>query len=151
MTQAEQQEIVLTRSYPDPVAEVWAAFTESDRLGRWLGTYTGTGAPGGSVMLTVTGEVDAGGAVAEPSEVLVHECVAPRRLVVELPEGDGGSWHITVDIAPAEHGSDIVFTQRLVPGIPAADAEAGWSWYLDRLGAALRGTAMPDWNDYAPR
>ena len=32
----------------------------------------------------------------------------------------------------------------------AADVEAGWSWYLDRLGATLHDAPMPAWTGYAP-
>lgn len=137
------------RRYPDPVEDVWAAFTESDRLARWFGSYTGTGRPGGTVELTVTGEVDAGGEVAAPVTVTVHECAAPHRLVVEIPEGDD-SWRVTVELAAAGSGTDVVLRQQVRPGLDADDLDAGWSWYLDRLGAALRGTAMPAWADYAP-
>lgn len=137
------------RRYPDPVEDVWAAFTESDRLARWFGSYTGTGRAGGTVELTVTGEVDAGGEVAAPVTVTVHECAAPHRLVVEIPEGDD-SWRVTVELAAAGSGTDVVLRQQVRPGLDAGDLDAGWSWYLDRLGAALRGTAMPAWAEYAP-
>ena len=33
--------LVLHREYPDPIGEVWAALTESDRLARWIGTHSG--------------------------------------------------------------------------------------------------------------
>lgn len=147
----DRRTLTLRRTYPDPVEEVWSAFTDSARLARWFGSYTGTGRPGGTVELTVTGEVDAGGAVAEPVTVTIHECAAPHRLVVEVPEGpEGRSWVIEVDLAPAGGGTDLVFAQRLVPGLDPADVEAGWNWYLDRLEASLHGTGMPDWSAYAP-
>jgi uncharacterized protein YndB with AHSA1/START domain len=143
--------LTLRRSYPDPVDDVWAAFTESERLARWFGSYTGTGRPGGTVELTITGEVDAGGAVADPVTVTIHECAAPHRLVVEVPEGpEGRAWVLDVTLSRAGTGTDLVFRQRLVPGLDPTDVEAGWNWYLDRLGASLRGTAMPDWSAYAP-
>lgn len=148
MTRAEPN-VVVHRSYPEPVEDVWSAFTESDRLARWIGSYTGTGRPGGTVEFTMTGEVDAGGEVAAPVTVTIHECVAPRRLAVEIPQGDG-AWQVRVDLTPTDGGTDVVFTQRPVTGVPAADIEAGWSWYLDRLGATLRGLPMPAWSDYTP-
>ena len=40
------REIVLHRHYATPAEDVWAAFTESDRLARWIGHYTGA-RPGG--------------------------------------------------------------------------------------------------------
>jgi uncharacterized protein YndB with AHSA1/START domain len=144
------REIVLRRGYATSPEDVWAAFTESDRLARWFGRYTGHGRPGGTVELTVTGELDAGGEVADPVTVAVHECAPPHRLVVEVPSSGTGSWWIAVDIAPEGDGAALTFTQRLVDGITAEEVTAGWRWYLDRLGAALEGGPKPAWSDYAP-
>ena len=144
------REIVLRKQFPDPVEDVWAAVTESERLGRWFGTYTGRGRPGGTVEFTVTGEVDAGGEVAAPVTVTIHECDAPRRLVVDIPEDGARSWRVAVDIEPDGVGAVLVFTQQVVEGMNAADVEAGWRWYLDRLEASLHDGAMPAWAAYAP-
>lgn len=146
------QTLVLRREYPDPIEDVWAAFTDSDRLARWFGCYVGHGRPGGTVELIVTGEVDAGGDIAAPVTVTIHECEPPHRLVVDIPEVDGPPWRVAVDLTPS--GSDgqatsVRFEQRITDGIDARDVEAGWNWYLDRLGAALAGSPMPDWDDYA--
>jgi uncharacterized protein YndB with AHSA1/START domain len=143
-------EIVLRKEFPDPVEDVWSAVTDSERLGRWFGTYTGRGRVGGTVELTVTGEVDAGGEIAAPVTVTILECDAPRRLVVDIPESATSSWRVAVDIAPDGDGSVLVFTQRVADGVDAADVTAGWRWYLDRLEAALHGTARPEWATYAP-
>ena len=159
------RDIVLHRHYATSAEDVWAAFTESDRLARWIGHYTGRGRAGGTVEFTVTGELDAGGAVADPVTVTIHECAPPHRLVVDIPEpgSDGArSWWIAIDIAPDTapdiapdgptdgDGATVTFTQRPVDGVTAADITAGWSWYLDRLGAVLHDTPPPAWADYAP-
>ena len=122
-------------------------------MARWIGHYTGGGRAGGTVEFTVTGELDAGGEVAEPVTVTIHECAPPHRLVVDIPEharDDARSWWIAVDIAPDGDGAAVTFTQRPVDGVAAADITAGWSWYLDRLGAVLHDTPPPAWSAYAP-
>ena len=144
------REIVLRKEFPDPVEDVWAAVTEPERLARWIGTYTGRGRPGGTVEFTVTGEVDAGGEVAAPVTVTIHECHAPHRLVVDLPESAERSWRVAVDLTADDGGTVLVFTQQLVDGVDPADVAAGWRWYLDRLDAALRDADMPSWAAYAP-
>jgi uncharacterized protein YndB with AHSA1/START domain len=144
------RDIVLHRRYATSAEDVWTAFTDSDRLERWIGRYTGRGKPGGTVELTVTGELDAGGGIADPLTVTIHECSPPHRLVVEVPEGSGGSWWIAVDITADGDGAALTFTQRLVEGLTVEDVTAGWNWYLDRLGAVLHDTPMPAWTDYAP-
>lgn len=146
----DARRLTLHREYPDPIDDVWAAFTESDRLARWYGTYTGHGRPGGTVELTITAEADAGGEVGAPTTVTVVECEAPRRLVVDIPESATRIWRVAVDLTPAGDGTVLVFTQDVAEGLDLADVEAGWRWYLDRFGAALRGTPMPDWADYVP-
>ena len=143
--QDEDRVLVLERRYPDPVDEVWAALTTSERLGRWVGTFTGAGGAGGTVELTWTGEVDAGGEVAPPATVTVHECDPPRRLVVDLPETGDQVWTVEVDLEADGPGTLLTFRQRLGAGWAAADIEAGWSWYLDKLRAALAGDPMPAW------
>ncbi len=143
--------VVLHREYPDPIDDVWAALTRSDRLARWIGSYTGEGGAGGTVEFTLTGEVDAGGEVAAPVTVTVLECVPPHRLVVDIPEEQGGrAWRVAVTLDGAGGRTVLRFEQRVVDGVDPADVEAGWRWYLDRLGAALSGTPMPAWADYLP-
>ncbi len=149
--QSADRRVLLHREYPDPIEEVWSAFTTSERLGRWFGTFTGDGGAGGTVSLTVTGEVDAGGEVAEPVTVTVHDCEPPHRLVVEIPENESArSWLITVTLAAGADGTTLRFEQHLTDGLETTDVEAGWNWYLDRLTATLRGVPMPDWAAYEP-
>lgn len=140
--------LVWRREYPDPVEHVWAAITDSDRLGRWIGTWTGEPTLG-SVRFTMTGEVDAGGEVDAPVDVLVHVCDPPHRLVVDLPDPGGAeAWHLELTVDPHGDGTVLVFAQRLVGGVRREDVEAGWSWYLDRLEASLQRRPMPAWDDY---
>lgn len=147
--QADDRELVLHRRYPDPVDDVWAALTESDRLARWIGSYTGDGP--GSVEFTTTGEVDAGGEVADPVTVTIVECEPPVRLVVDFPETEERSWRIAVTLTAVDGGTALRFDQRVAEGLDPADVRAGWIWYLDRLGASLRDAPMPAWAQYAPR
>jgi uncharacterized protein YndB with AHSA1/START domain len=142
--------LVFHRTFPDPIQDVWTALTESDRLARWIGSFTGEGGTGGTVEFTVTGEVDAGGEVAKPVTVSILDCSPPTRLVVDFPSGDGASWQIAVTLAEHAGGTTLEFTQRLTAGLDATDIEAGWRWYLDRLTASLHGEPMPAWDDYVP-
>jgi uncharacterized protein YndB with AHSA1/START domain len=142
--------VVLHREFRVPVAAVWAALTDSDQLAEWIGTYTGHGRPGGTVEFTMTGEVDAGGEVAPPATVTIVECDAPRRLVVDIPGPGDAAWRIAVTLQDGADATLLRFEQPLAEGFETADIEAGWSWYLDRLGAALLGGPMPAWANYAP-
>jgi uncharacterized protein YndB with AHSA1/START domain len=155
----DDRTVRLHRQYPDPIDTVWSALTESDRLAGWIGSYTGAGRPHGTVEFTMTGEADAGGEVAPPVTVTIVECAPPgnggatARLVVDVPEpaeSTERTWRLAVTLTDQAGGTGLVFEQQVPPGLDPADIEAGWSWYLDRLGAALRGGPMPVWADYAP-
>jgi uncharacterized protein YndB with AHSA1/START domain len=141
--------VVLRREWSDPIDDVWSALTESDRTARWIGTYTGVGRVGGGVEFTMTGEVDAGGEVAPPVTVTIVECDPPRRLVLDIPEGDKPPWRVAVTLNEEAGRTVLLFEQRVIEGISPADVEAGWNWYLDRLGAVLHDEPMPSWT-YTP-
>jgi uncharacterized protein YndB with AHSA1/START domain len=144
---AEGRVVVLRREWPDPIDDVWSALTESERTARWIGTWnTRTDT---TVEFTMTGEVDAGGEVAPPVTVTIVECDPPRRLVLDIPEGDGPPWRVAVSLTEEGGRTVLLFEQRVVGGVSPADVEAGWSWYLDRLGASLHGEPMPSWT-YTP-
>ncbi|MCD2189643.1 SRPBCC domain-containing protein [Actinomycetospora soli] len=144
---APAEDLVVRRTYPDPVEDIWSALTESDRLGRWFGTWTGDPATG-TVRLTVTGEVDAGGAVDDPVDVVIEVCEPPHRLVVDLPSGSD-SWHLDVTLSAHGDGTELVLTQRLDGTVAREDLAAGWTWYLARLAAAQSGEPMPPWDPAA--
>jgi uncharacterized protein YndB with AHSA1/START domain len=113
--------VVVLREYPDPIGDVWAALTRSDRLARWLGHYTGAGGQGGTVEFTLTGEVDAGGEVAAPVTATILECDPPRRLVVDLPESDDRVWRVAATLT-AEAGRTVLrFEQEVVDGLDPGD------------------------------
>ncbi|TQS41074.1 SRPBCC domain-containing protein [Cryptosporangium phraense] len=139
--------LVFRRTFPDPIEDVWATLTESDRLARWYGHYQGTGKPGGTVELTITGEVDAGGEEGDPVTVSILECAPPHRLVVEMD-----AWHLAATLTEEPGGTTLVFEQRIPAGFPypVSEVEPGWRWYLDRLVAAVAGRPMPAWGPYAP-
>ncbi len=144
---AEGRVVVLRREWPDPIDDVWSALTESARTARWIGTWnTRTDT---TIEFTMTGEVDAGGEVAPPVTVTIVECDPPRRLVLVIPEGDGPPWRVAVSLTEEDARTVLLFEQRVVDGVSPADVEAGWSWYLDRLGASLHGEPMPSWT-YTP-
>lgn len=139
--------LVFHRLFPGPIEDVWSAVTDSDGLARWFGTYQGVGVVGGTVALTMTAEEDTGG---EPSTVHILECEPPRRLMVEVLEGEARSWRIAVTLSEDAGTTTLLFEQAVPSEMDITDVGPGWHWYLDRLVASLAGTPMPDWDDYYP-
>ena len=138
--------LVITRDFRAPIEDVWASVTESERLARWIGTWTGDPASG-QVRFTMTAEEG-----ATPEDMEIRECVPPTVLRVTAHAGE---YHWDLDLLLEErHGvTTLAFEQ---PGIDAAEAEnigPGWEYYLDRLVTAETGgdVSSVDWDrDYYP-
>ncbi len=123
-----QDHLVLTRTFQAPVEDVWAALTESERLGRWFATWTGDPSTG-QVQVRWEFEEDV------PEETYVIEaCEAPHRLRVRnVAEDPGQVW--TLDLRLREEAGLTVldFAQVLTATLPVTEVGPGWEYYLDRL------------------
>ncbi|MBB3051242.1 uncharacterized protein YndB with AHSA1/START domain [Prauserella isguenensis] len=134
------------RTYDTDPADVWSALTDSERLGRWFGTWSGDPAAG-TVELRTGFENDAG-----PQTVIIVECEEPTQLVVDLPSPED-TWRLQLSLTANTDGSTtLVFVQRLAEPYDATGVGPGWHYYLDRLGAVIAHTPVDqDWGtDYYP-
>ena len=135
------EQVVFTRTFAAPLADVWAACTEPEQMQRWIGTWTGDPASG-EVAFRMTAEGD-----DVPEEVyLVEVCEPPRRLVLRSRDAapfsaDGSgprvAWQHTLDLEEAAGVTTLTFTQAVPDGPTGVDLVAsvgpGWDYYLDRL------------------
>ena len=142
--------IVMTREFRAPIDDVWAAVTESDRLARWIGTWSGDPADG-KVLFQMRYEGD-----DVPSEVFViDECDEPRRLAITTDASYGEqsvTWHLELDLAEADSVTTLTFAQSVPDPTMAHDVGPGWDYYLDRMVVAESGgdVAAVLWDDYYP-
>ena len=129
-----------------PVADVWSAVTDSDRLALWFGSWSGDPADGHVLLRSIEAPED-----AYPDTVTIVECAAPHRLAVVLPTDDGG-WPLTAELQPrGADGTFLLFTHRLAEPFDATSIGPGWHYYLDRLAAVVAGQPVPEnWEDYHP-
>lgn len=138
--------LVLTRQLAAPIGDAWAAVTESERLGRWIGTWTGDPAEG-FVTFTMTAE----GEDVPAARCALRTCEPPRRLAVELVD-DAGTWHLALDLE--EHGgtTELTFAQVIDDPDALESTGPGWEYYLDRLVAVVAGDdpSAIDFDDYHP-
>jgi uncharacterized protein YndB with AHSA1/START domain len=144
--------VVMERTFRAPIDSVWAAVTEPERLGRWIGTWAGDPASG-QVEFQMTYEGD-----DAPIETFrIVECEAPRRLVVitSMPyEGEHPvSWTLRLDLVEIDGTTTLRFAQSLPDPQMAESVGPGWDYYLDRLVAAESGESAATvlWDDYYPR
>ena len=141
--------LVFERTFRAPIDDVWAAVTESERLGRWIGVWTGD-PTSGSVTFRMTAEGDD---VADET-IWIDECVPPRRLVMRSaqPVEDDQLWAWQVDLAEAGGVTTLTFAQGVTDTELAESVGPGWDYYLDRLVAAHAGkdVAAIDFDAYYP-
>jgi uncharacterized protein YndB with AHSA1/START domain len=130
--EGERRTLTLTREFRAPIEDVWASVTESERLARWIGTFTGDPASG-RVAFVMTSE-----GATEPEDMEIRECDPPRVLRVTTHFGDE-HWHLDVVLEEEGGVTTLTFSQ---PGIDPGAAESvgpGWEYYLDRLVAVETG------------
>ena len=140
------EQIVFTRTFTAPLADVWSACTEPQRMERWIGTWTGDPAAG-EVAFRMTSEGE-----DVPEEVfLVEACEPPRRFVLRSrdaatfsSDGSGARviWQHTLELDESDGVTTLTFTQVVPDGVGAdmvGNVGPGWDYYLDRLVATFDG------------
>jgi uncharacterized protein YndB with AHSA1/START domain len=141
--------LVFERTFRAPIEDVWAAVTESGRLSRWIGEWSGDPASG-SVTFRMTAEGDDVG----DETIWIDECVPPRRLVMRSAQPDDPDrlWAWEVDLAESDGTTTLTFAQGVTDKTLAEGVGPGWDYYLDRLVAAETGTDVGavDFDDYYP-
>ena len=134
--------LLLPRSFRAPVEDVWASVTESERVGRWFGTWTGDPADG-FVMVSMNAEAEP----VPPARFDIVVCEPPHRLTVESRDVHG-TWRITVELSEADGATTLLFRQDDLDPSSAHEIGPGWEWYLDRLVAVHEGRRPPDLEDF---
>lgn len=143
--------VVFTRTFRAPIGDVWAAVTESDRLGRWIGTWEGDPAEG-HVIFQMRFE---DGVPAERMDIDV--CEPPRRLEITTSTPTGAespeTWHLRIDLSERDGVTTLTFAQDVPEAEMASGVGPGWDYYLDRMVVAEEGgdPGTLDFADYYPR
>ncbi len=125
--------VVFTRTFRAPIHDVWAAVTESDRLARWIGTWTGKPADG-----FVTFEMNAEGEDVPPSRYDIVDCEPPSHLAVNAVD-DFGVWKLDVTLSEEAGETTLTLAQVIDDPQMIENTGPGWDFYLDRLVAAETG------------
>ena len=127
--------IVMHRTFRAPIEDVWASVTESHRLERWIGSYTGDPADGWVTFRMNAEDGDAEGRME------IRSCRPPHHLALTTRYGEE-SWLIDLDLHEDDGGTTLEFSQVCSDPEMAASMGAGWEYYLDRLVAAEAGDAV---------
>lgn len=132
-TRDGQDLIVLTRTFRAPIEDVWAAVTETDRLARWFGTWSGDPASGSvQVRMNVEGE-------DVPEETFeIRVCEPSHRLVIHTGDGES-AWDLGLELTESSGVTTLEFTQAIDDPAGLESVGPGWEYYLDRLVAVETG------------
>ena len=130
--EGDKRVLTITREFRAPIEDVWASVTESERLARWIGTFTGDPATG-RVAFLMTAE-----GATEPGDMDIRECTPPRVLKVTSHVGEE-LWHLDLSLEESEGVTTLTFAQPDIDPVAAESVGPGWEYYLDRLVAAESG------------
>lgn len=131
------------RRLPYPIESVWAALTDPEQRGRWLGPTTIDPRRGGRIETVAEG----------PPAPRVHRTVSGRILAWDPPRLLEHEWHQsiigeTVVRYELEADGDGTLLRFSHIGLALRNAEGflpGTHAYLDRLEALLGGASLPVW------
>lgn len=129
--------LVLTRTYRASVDDVWASVTDSERLARWFGTWTGDPADG-FVMVKMNAEAEE----VPATRYDITVCEPPHRLSIDGTD-DYGRWLLDLELSEANGVTTFVLRQCEIDLGMAHDIGPGWEWYLDRQRAFITGATPP--------
>ena len=126
------------RLYPRPIATVWSAITQPERMADWLGVAELEPRVGGRFAV----RVGPGGRVPITGTVLVWEPPSALACSWTWPGGEGTVIRYDLSVESAQ-ATRLVFTHTGLPAEQVASVLPGWHLYLERLGMAVEG-GRPD-------
>ena len=130
------------RHYAAPPEELWSAWTEPDRIARWLGASVSGGPVAvGEAFALVWGE-----GADNRVDLVVRELEPPTRLEWEWTIVGEPPTTLAVSLVAAGGGTDLVLDHSKLPLKQYAGLGAGWDAYLASLAAHLDG-AGHDWDE----
>ena len=129
--------LTIDRSYPIPVEALWDWVTNPDKLAGWYCPVSGDLAPGGAYQMHFGDETGSG---------VVQHCDPPYGFSATWDHAGEPASLLTITLAPdGPNQTRLTLEHERLPADQAAGHAAGWHSYLDRLGAAVSETNLPDW------
>lgn len=130
--------VLLRRTFPATVEQLWTTCTEPVLLARWYGDVTGDMRLGGSLQLAD---------VAATCEVL--RCEAPSRLDVSWRSGDDTTV-VRLSLRPVDDGAELTLEQLGIASSGVVGYGSGWERELGRLETFLAGGTTSDHSSEQP-
>jgi uncharacterized protein YndB with AHSA1/START domain len=119
------------------IDDLWSAFTDPQRLARWLARVEGDLRLGGQFRASFTSGWEGPGRV--------DVCDPPRRLLVTMDQDKDDATVIAAELVPDGGQTRLVVEERGLPLDDAAGHGAGWQAHIEDLAAHLAGRPRADW------
>ena len=138
-------DLIVSRTFPAPLEDVWASVTESDRTTRWFGAWKGDAGPGRTIQVQMAFEER-----APWLDVRIDACDPPRRLAVTMADDGSGGQRLELLLTPAGDRTEVQLVHHLDSTGAVGEMGPGWEYYLDMLAAARDDRPAPSFDDYYP-
>jgi uncharacterized protein YndB with AHSA1/START domain len=137
-------DLVLTRTFRAPIADVWAGLTEPDRTARWFGPWQGEAGAGHTIKVQMVHEE------GRPwMDMTIDACSAPHHLALSAGD-ENDRWLLEMALTETAGVTELRFTQHLKNTDAVGEVGPGWEYYLDAMVAARDGEPLPTFDDYYP-
>ncbi|PQZ95863.1 hypothetical protein CQ018_00765 [Arthrobacter sp. MYb227] len=138
--------VVVERTLPYSVEEIWAAFTTPAGLKKWIGILRGSQASANLSFAMVDQ-----GKEANPATVNIHRCRAPYDLSLST-ESEYGNWHLGIQLSRRGEESSLKFFHDLGASDDPRNIGPGWEYYMERVILALGNKSVDAlvWDDFYP-
>jgi uncharacterized protein YndB with AHSA1/START domain len=138
-------DLVLTRTFRAPIADVWTSVTTSESTARWFGPWER--APGDDEK-----KIRIQMAFEETKPWLdgtIDQCEAPHLLSLRT-KGTYAEKRLTLKLTEAAGITTLEFVHHEINRKMMGELGPGWEYYLDMLVAAREEQAPPKFDDYYP-
>ena len=133
-TDGDTSAVRLERTLDALPDEIWQALTQPDRLRNWLAPTEIDAREGGQLTIDFSSQPD--GTVVRGT-LRVYD--PPRTLEYDWTEGGEGPSVVRFELEPAEGGTRLTLTHRLLSDEEVPGFAAGWHAHLEALIDHLRG------------
>ncbi len=137
-------DLVLTRTFRAPIADVWTSVTASESTARWYGPWERV--PGDDKKIRIQMAFED----TKPwLDGTIDECDAPHRLSVRT-KGTYAEKRLSLKLTETAGTTTLEFVHHEINRKMIGEFGPGWEFYLDKLVAAREGTEGPKFEDYYP-
>jgi uncharacterized protein YndB with AHSA1/START domain len=138
------RDLILSRTFRAPIADVWASITESERTARWYASWTGDARPGATITCRLVMED------GQPeAQMTIEACEPPHHLAVSAMD-EYGTWQLEARLHEQGGVTTLELVHHLGDDVNLGEVGPGWEYYLDLLVASRDGGPQPTFDDYYP-